>query len=341
MKTVRNLSILALLVMGLSFRAHGQQESPPETTPETNPESSPESTPQVEVDPDAPYLVVLGIAQDAGYPQAGCKKDCCEKVRQGEATKKHVSCLALVDPVSGDRWMFDATPDFREQLRMLDEIAPPTGSKPPSLKGIFLTHAHIGHYTGIMFLGHESIGADKTNVYVMPRMRMFLSNNGPWEQLVNYENIKLRPIMDRRPIRLNDRLTVTPVRIPHREEYSEVVGYRIDGPNATALFIPDIDKWEAWDQRLENVLLTVDVAYLDGTFYANGEIPGRDMASIPHPFIKETVARLKLQLESQRSKVRFIHLNHTNPALQAGSEARKAIETAGMRVAREGERFGL
>jgi len=64
------------------------------------------------------------------------------------------------------------------------------------------------------------------------------------------------------------------------------------------------------------------------------------MSRIPHPFIEETIARQHLQSEDLR-RVRFIHLNHTNPALQAGSEARKAIEAAGMRVAEEGERFGL
>ena len=291
---------------------------------------------------EAPYLVVLGIAQDAGYPQAGCAKECCEAVHQGRVERKHVSCLALVDPVSGRRWMFDATPDFREQLRMLDEFAPPRpGSETPSLDGIFLTHAHIGHYTGLMFLGHESIGASEVHVFAMPRMHRFLGTQGPWDQLVNYKNIKLRPIQEGRPTRLGEGLFVTPIRVPHREEYTEVVGYRIDGPNASALFIPDIDKWEKWDQRIENVILSVDVAYLDGTFYANSEIPDRDMAQIPHPFIEESMARFQFLPESQRAKIRFIHMNHTNPALQAGSEARKAIEAAGMRIAEEGERVGL
>jgi pyrroloquinoline quinone biosynthesis protein B len=293
-------------------------------------------------DDNAPYVVVLGIAQDGGYPQAGCHEPCCEAVRSGDAARRHVACLALVDPVSNQRWMFDATPDFREQLRMLDAIAPPRpGAAAPGLDGIFLTHAHIGHYTGLMFLGHESIGASEVQTYVMPRMRTFLSGNGPWSQLVDYNNIKLRPIMDGRPIRLNDRLFITPIRVPHREEFSEVVGYRIQGPNASALFIPDIDKWDRWTERLESILLTVDVAYLDGTFYADGELPGRDMSGIPHPFIDETIARLRQQNEELRRRVRFIHLNHTNPALRADSEQRKAIEAAGMRVAEEMERFGL
>ena len=289
---------------------------------------------------NSPYVVVLGIAQDGGFPQAGCKKDCCLAAWGDHAKRRHISCLALVDPISGERWMFDATPDFRDQLRMLDEIAPKAG-KAPALDGIFLTHAHIGHYTGLMFVGHESIGADEVNVYVMPRMRMFLSNNGPWDQLVNYKNIKLRPLREGQPVRLNERLFVTPLRVPHRQEYSETVGYRIDGPNASVLFIPDIDKWEKWESRIENVLLTVDYAYIDGTFYANGEIPGRDMASIPHPFIEESLTRFRMLPDEQKAKIRFIHLNHTNPALQENSEAQKAVQKAGMHIAAEGERVKL
>ena len=293
-------------------------------------------------DDSSPYVVVLGIAQDAGYPQAGCHKACCEAVWNGDVEPKHVSCLALIDPRTNKRWLFDATPDFREQLRMLDEIAPPPlGAKAPALDGIFLTHAHIGHYTGLMFLGHESIGADKVEVYTMPRMRGFLSTNGPWEQLVSYKNIKLRPLQDGMPVRLTDQLFVTPIRVPHREEFSEVVGYRIDGPNAAVLFIPDIDKWEKWNQRIENVILTVDYAFIDGTFYANGEIPNRDMSQIPHPFIEESMERFRRLPDEQRAKIRFIHLNHTNPALQPGSDARKAIEAAGMHIASEGERVKL
>ena len=290
----------------------------------------------------APYDMVLGIAQDAGYPQAGCGKPCCEAVHAGEAERKFVSCLALVDPASGQRWLFDATPDFREQLRMLDDVAPARrGQSAPGLDGIFLTHAHIGHYTGLMFLGHESMGATDVPVYTMPRMRRFLTDAGPWSQLVGYKNIKIRMLQDGMPIRLNERLFVTPIRVPHREEFSEVVGFRIDGPDASVLFIPDIDKWEKWKQRVENVILTVDVAYLDGSFYSDDEIPGRDMSSFPHPFISETMTRFRMMQDDQRAKVRFIHLNHSNPALDPDGEAAAAIREAGMRVAEQGERVGL
>ena len=288
---------------------------------------------------DAPYLVVLGIAQDGGVPQAGSKD---HPAWDDPALRQHVVSLALVDPITSQRWLFEATPDFREQLHRLDEIAPVADT--PGLAGVFLTHAHMGHYTGLMHLGHESMGARGVPVYAMPRMADYLRTNGPWSQLVRYENIALQLLAADAPVRLNERLTVTPFLVPHRQEFSEVVGYRIDGPSTSALFIPDIDSWTEWDAegtRIEDLIAQVDVAYLDATFYANGEIPGRDMSTFPHPFITHSMDRFRNLPADERAKIRFIHLNHTNLALRPDSEARRTIEANGFRVAEEMEKIDL
>lgn len=284
----------------------------------------------------APFLVVLGVAQDGGVPQAGNRDD---PAWNQPSKRRYATSLALVDPASGKRFLFEATPDFKYQLQALDDRFPV--DRKPGLDGIFLTHAHIGHYVGLMMLGHEAMGAKDVPVFAMPRMRTFLTNNGPWSQLVRYGNIALRPLTADRPVQLTSEISVTPFLVPHRQEFSEVVGYRIEGPRRKALFIPDIDRWEDWGVALEDALASVDVAYLDATFYANGEIPGRDMSGFPHPFITVTMARLADLPEAERAKVRFIHLNHTNPALHHDSEARAHIVQSGFRVAEEGEEIDL
>ena len=280
---------------------------------------------------DEPFIVVLGVAQDAGYPQIGCEKDCCREVWEDTSKRKYVSCLAIVDPISSQRWIIDATPDFKDQLRLLDEVAP--SDEVPGLDGILLTHGHIGHYTGLMQLGHEAMGAKDVPVYAMLRMRKYLSTNGPWDQLVQYNNIKLRAIEADQPVKLNERITITPILVPHREEYTEVVGYKIEGPNKSILFIPDIDKWERWDRSIEKLIREVDIAYLDGTFYDGGELPNRNMADIPHPFISESIKRFEQLPVKEKLKIRFIHFNHTNPVLREDSDAQRAIKSAGFGVA--------
>lgn len=287
----------------------------------------------------APFAMVLGIAQDGGVPQAGSFAD--PRWDDPRAHRMVVS-LGVADPASGRRWMIDATPDFRRQLLDLHEAS--GGPPRPAVDGIFLTHAHMGHYTGLMFLGHESMGARELPVWAMPRMGSFLSSNGPWDQLVRNRNIALRPLSAGTAVDLGGGISVTPVPVPHRQEYSEVVCFRVDGPNRRLLWLPDIDSWQEWDAlgtRIEDVLAQVDLAYIDGTFFANGEIPGRDMTGFPHPFVADTIERLSRLPATERAKVRFIHLNHTNPALIRGSPAREAIERAGMRVAEQGERMPL
>ncbi|MCU1230287.1 MAG: pyrroloquinoline quinone biosynthesis protein PqqB [Acidobacteria bacterium] len=272
----------------------------------------------------APWVVVLGIAQDGGYPQAGCKRDDCIAAWRDPSLRRHVASLGIVDPVSGERWIIDATPDFPEQLHRLDLLAP---SK--TLPSILLTHAHIGHYTGLMHLGREVLGAHAVPVYAMPRMRAFLESNGPWSQLVALKNIELRPLET--TTRLNARISIETLVVPHRDEFSETVGFIIRGPSRAILWLPDIDKWEKWSIPIESVLARVDVAYVDGTFHDANELPGRDLREIPHPLIVETLARLDA---SSRKKIRFIHLNQSNPWIRGrheGVAAEGELELLGAR----------
>ena len=290
-----------------------------------------------------PFIVVLGIAQDGGYPQAGCNAPHCEPAWENPELRRFVTSLAIVDPVSRQRWIIDVTPDFPAQLRALDKITNPARSSPrdPAIAGVFLTHAHVGHYAGLLHLGREVLGTRGIPVYAMPRMYEFLSRNGPWDQLVRLENITLTALHNGETIDLNQRIRITPLLVPHRDEYSETVGFRVDGPRHSAIFIPDIDKWERWPTRIEDLIADVDYAFLDGTFYADGEVPGRSMKEIPHPFIAESMQRLAGLPSSDRNKIHFIHLNHSNPALQPGSEARRRINSEGFHVAAQDLRLPL
>jgi len=286
-----------------------------------------------------PYVVTLGIAQDGGYPQAGCRKDCCKPAWDDPARRRYVSCIAIVDPVSHQRWIVDATPDFRDQLRLLDNAAPVENN--PGIDGILLTHGHIGHYVGLVHLGREVMGTNTIPVYAMPRMRKFLENNGPWDQLIKLNNISLRPLEDGIPVQLNDRLTITPFLVPHRDEYTETVGFRIDGPNRSVIYISDIDKWDRWNVSIIDMISQVSGAYLDATFYAEGEIPGRNMADIPHPFVEESMRLFDGLPDNERKKIHFIHFNHTNPVLDPTSDAHRRVERAGYNITEQLETFSL
>jgi pyrroloquinoline quinone biosynthesis protein B len=281
------------------------------------------------------FITVLGVAQDAGFPQADCQKEHCQQFWDGAVEKRHVVSLGLTDQSTGQNWMFEATPDFTTQLHHLKNA-----SGQNDLSGIFLTHAHIGHYTGLMYLGHEVMGASKVPVYTMPRMKSYLESNGPWSQLVSMENIALNQMTADSSIKLSDNLSVTPFRVPHRDEFSETVGYRIESPNKKVLFIPDINKWHIWERDIVDEIAKVDLALLDATFYDAGELPGRNMSDIPHPYVEESVELFNDLTDEEKSKVMFIHFNHTNPLILDSPE-RKEVELLGYRVAREGMNIRL
>ena len=285
----------------------------------------------------APYIYILGVAQDAGFPQAGCYKPHCMPGWNDPERKITATSLGLIDPSSKKKYIFEATPDFPEQLFLLEQEAP---SDDFSLNGIFITHAHIGHYTGLMYLGREAIGAKGLPVYVMPKMEQYLRENGPWSQLIALNNISLMPLRNDRSEVFNN-LKVTPFLVPHRDEFSETVGYSIQGPKKTALFIPDINKWSQWKENILERIQLVDYALIDATFYDNNELPGRDMSKIPHPFVVETMATLSLLPREQREKVWFIHMNHTNPLLNVNSDQAQGVRAQGFNIATTGLRLKL
>ncbi len=291
----------------------------------------------------SPFAMVLGTAQDGGLPQVGGNADLDLSARQDPELRRLVASLLLVDPGSEERFLIDATPDLREQVEIADRVAPqaPAAGRPPLFGAIALTHAHIGHYTGLMQMGREAYGANGQRVLASDRMARFLENNGPWDLLVKLKHIQIERFVADRPVRLNARLSITPIAVPHRDEYSDTYGFIVAGPARKLLWLPDIDKWERWDRRIEDVIAGVDVAYIDGSFFGAGEVPGRAMAEIPHPFIAESLARFAALPPKERAKIVFVHLNHTNPAAAPGSSAQRAIEKAGMRVAIERERQSL
>ena len=302
-------------------------------------------------------LVVLGVAQDGGIPQVNVQDD---PAWEDESLRRRVVSLGVVNHVDGTRYMFEATPDFREQLHDLNEIAGTEGAP----DGIFLTHAHIGHYTGLMFLGFESMSAEDVPVYALPSMVDFLQSHAPWEQLVDYENIAPRELYGEQNIPdrglgiLDSTLFLsgiplgqgdleTSVRIfevPHRREYAGTAGYQIAGPNRSVVFIPDIDSWEEWAEQgvaVDNVVIDNDLIYIDATFFDNNELPGRDMSAIPHPRVSETMDLFQDYPAEIRQRIRFIHYNHTNPIRYPDSEQAQEVRQRGYRIAEEGERVCL
>lgn len=292
----------------------------------------------------APYVLVLGTAQDGGLPQIGCTQPPCEAARADPRRARRVASLLVCDPRSGKRWLLDASPDLREQVELArghpaSRLA--SGPRPALFDGVFLTHAHVGHYAGLLHLGREAYGARGVPTYASERMAGFLRTNGPWSLLVETGGLELATLRPGERVELAPDLSVEPLAVPHRDEFSDTLAFVVRGPSSALLYLPDIDKWERWERPLREALAEVDLALVDGTFFDGDELPGRDMSEIPHPFVVETLALLASEPAATRAKVLFTHLNHSNPLADSRSDAARRVRSAGMGVARDGQRIDL
>lgn len=311
--------VIVLFLTGILFSCLSSSENNKEKATNTVPDQ---------------FISILGIAQDAGYPQAGCQKACCADFYKGNESKKLITSLALIDRQSQAYWLFEASPDIGTQLNKVQQYFDSSRGLLPA--GIFISHAHIGHYTGLMQLGREVMGTKDIPVYVMPRMDSFIRNNGPWSQLVSLGNIRLQQLTTDSLQVIGHSLNIRPIRVPHRDEFSETVGFIIESKKKKVLLIPDIDKWEKWDRDINQLIREVDMALIDGTFYQNGELPGRNMSEIPHPFVAESMQRFSSLPSEEKAKIVFIHFNHTNPLLKMKSAEKEQVKKAGFGVAEEG-----
>ena len=282
------------------------------------------------------YIYILGNVQDAGLPHIGCQHKFC-KDKFNEFEEYFTTSLAVVDPVDEKYILFEATPDLPYQLNYLDKKIFKKFLLPES---IFLTHAHIGHYAGLIYFGREALGSKGLKVNALPKMANFLQTNGPWSQLVDIDNIKIQNLNFGVSVSELKNITVTPIKVPHRDEYSETAAFIIEGKSKKALFIPDIDKWEKWDKDLKQLVNEFDYLFLDATFYNSKEI-NRDISEIPHPLVLETINLLDSLSNESKNKVYFIHMNHTNLMLDPTSELSKFIYSKGYNIARVGQRIYL
>jgi pyrroloquinoline quinone biosynthesis protein B len=284
-------------------------------------------------------LFVLGIAQDGGLPHFGCERACCVAARR-TGRVLWPACLGVVDHDHDALLLLEATPRVEEQVALLHELAGMHGRGRRPVDAVLLTHAHVGHYLGLAFFGREVAATSALPAWCSPRMAAFLRGHGPWRQLVELGQITLDECAPRTPFTPLRGLEVTAIPVPHRDEFSDTMAFRLRGPNRTVLFVPDVDAWQRAPGLLDELLRGVDVAYVDGTFYDGSELPDRDLAEIRHPLMTETMALLGETARARPGAIRFLHLNHTNPALH-DADVEAAIRARGFELARQGERVGL
>ena len=278
-------------------------------------------------------VFILGTAQDGGYPHVGCTKDCCLSAWNNPSIRRMVSSIALIDENNKKIWIVDVTPDIKSQLHILKKYYSWIETK--SIDGFFITHSHYGHYSGLLNFGLEVMNLKEIDVYTMPKMKNFLINNISTKRLIDDENIIIQSLCHETAIVLNENLKIIPFIVPHRSENTETVGFKIQSESKSLIYIPDIDSWNIWDQNILEVISQNDFSFLDGTFFNDDELEGRDMSKVPHPLISESMNLFSSLDKKDKRKVFFTHLNHTNKIINPNSPESDSIVRCGYNIAQD------
>lgn len=268
---------------------------------------------------------MLGSGQDGGAPQFGS-----HRAAAGERTASSIA-------IAIDRTrvlLFDATPDLRQQFRALEDLLDSRDARAP-VDAVFITHAHMGHYGGLMHFGKEAAATDMTPLHAPASVLEFLDANEPWATLLRSEHL-VGHSTDDSDVEYGP-ITVQAISVPHRADFSTTVAYSIHVEGRPwVLYVPDIDGWDRWPEAVD-VIGAHPVSLLDATFADPGEVPGRSINDIPHPIVTDTIERFASLAEGRR--IVLTHLNHTNQLGLIGSSIRTEAEAAGFEVSFDGMRI--
>ncbi len=272
-------------------------------------------------------LIVLGTAQDGGIPQLGSGP--------GTGAPRLVSSIAVVMD-DGTTLLADVSPDVKAQLAKLNQVAAYQKRKARNaVDHITLTHAHMGHYTGLVQFGPEAHNAAALPTWVTASMATYLRDNQPWAALIEGGHLDINSDTGLGGFPIAPGLMLRLVPVPHRAEFTDTVGISV---NNEALFIPDIDSWEAWPGAEEEVARH-RICLLDASYSSLEEIPGRDLTDIPHPLVSDTLARFG-HLTNERRLI-LTHINHSNPIADPQSKAAAQVRESGFEVAEDFMSFPL
>jgi pyrroloquinoline quinone biosynthesis protein B len=229
--------------------------------------------------------------------------------------------------------LLDATPDLRQQSQNLLASDRYPKDRETFLDGVFVTHAHMGHYGGLIHFGKEAAASDHLPLFGTERFIEFINRNEPWAALTR--NGHLDPItIDGTTATIDEAVSIEAIPVPHRDEFSDTVALSVTvNERAWLLYLPDIDDWDDWDGA-ETEISRHDIALLDATFSSLDELPGRDMAAIGHPLVTSTVDRFRhLTTETH---IILTHINHSNPLGDPTSPITQQATVAGFTVAFDG-----
>lgn len=302
-------------------------------------------------------ICVLGAAAGGGYPQWNCNHPNSRRARaEDPAARQRTQSSITVSADTKDWFLFNASPDLRQQINDNAILHPKEGLRHSPIQGAVLTNADVDHVAGLLNLRESQ----PLRLYGTQRVLDVLAANSIFNVLnpefVKREAMKLdQPVELRKPGGESAGIVVVPFAVPGKvalwlEDASKGADFGSVEEDTIALEVKDTDGNTRFfyipgcaemTTALAERLRGASLVFFDGTLWVDDEMirsgvgvkTGRRMGHMSVSGDAGTIAAFK-DLDVRR-KI-FIHINTTNPILLDDSEERRQVEAAGWEVSYDG-----
>ena len=293
------------------------------------------------------FVRVLGTAAGGGFPQWNCG---CMRCATARTSPRHASPrlqASLAVSAHGRGWsLLNATPDIRTQIEATPQLHPQNGRRGSPIKAILLTDAELDHVLGLFELREGT----PLTVFATDAVLAALTDALPARRvLAPYTVVDWRRVEPGVPFIVGDGLSVEALAVdgaPPRyaaarhDDHGWVVAYRIKDPSNGSMicYAPAV---EQFTDALAEFATPARWLFFDGTFWADDDISaaaGRalsasDAGHLPISGAHGSAHRLA---KLQAARKVYVHINNTNPILDARSPERRELLGAGIEVGEDG-----
>lgn len=297
-------------------------------------------------------VIVLGSAAGGGVPQWNCRCPVCRLAWAGDPRVEPRTQSSVAVSADGRSFVIlNASPDIRSQIAATPALHPRDGSRDSPIGAVVLTNADVDHIAGLLSLREQQpfdIHGTAETMDLLAQNQIFdvVSRGVVRRETVGFAtpfspvpglSLEFFAVPGKVPLwREDDSLVIG-------EETGSTVGVMIIGGDRRIAYVPGC---AAVTPALKARIAGADLLLFDGTLFRDDEmieagVGTKTGARMGHLSMSGPEGTMALLAEVPVARRVFIHINNTNPALVAGSDARQAVEAAGWSIARDGMEFTL
>lgn len=296
---------------------------------------------------------VLGSAAGGGFPQWNCNCQMCRGQRDGsiDAIARTQSSIAVSS--DGIDWaLINTSPDILDQLKSNPDLQPARNTRDTGISSIVLMDAQIDHTTGLLMLRENQ---SSLPIWCTAAVHEDLTTGNPlfnvlshycgvdWHEIIPGESHTNIAGISNVSVQVLPLTSNAPPYSPRRDKPipGDTIGLLMQDETTgkKVFYAPGLGEMES---HVWTAMQQADVVMVDGTLWTDDEMitagagskTGKSMGHLAQSGDEGMLQWLD-QLPAQTRKI-LIHINNTNPILNASGAEAKMLQTHGVEIAYDG-----